>query len=282
MNVRKFVGFSTALVLVGGLVVASGFSRAPSATASELTLSFESALVWSEDEERVLHEAQQRLIADCMSLAGFDYEYPEYSPRYEVPEVGVASPAEIEHLATQGAALDHEPAQDHRSEEWRVALFGSENDQMVVKGEDWEVRKPNTGCVAESQEAIVGDRAAHSRLLSAMEALRSELRLATRNDPRIVALDGDWARCMSEAGFSFGTPLESWSAVAEAASETDRRHGAEADLSCKLATDYLATWHTVWSDHATDIAQENASAVVEWAEAKANHLTRARLLMDEI
>lgn len=174
---------------------------------------------------------RQELIRTCMADEGFDYT-PVVPPddSFQAWDPG----DEEEFAKTQGFGITtwygNEDAFD-RGVEWEDpnqemveamseserqayydALYGTEQEQMEgtttetdpETGEEYYVSEGfGAGCEGEASEDIWGDQSASQDLWEEIGPAMQAMYERVEADPRIQALDEEWAACMAEAGYDY-------------------------------------------------------------------------------
>jgi hypothetical protein len=96
------------------------------------------------------------------------------------------------------------------------ALSGPLLDEEVYDDPDYEYKWEEGGCYGRASHEVEGDDAGEDPLLEYQDLLArmSEIWEVTENDPETVALDAEWATCMSDAGESaFDSPYEAQESI---------------------------------------------------------------------
>ncbi|MFC5929305.1 hypothetical protein D6T64_20280 [Cryobacterium melibiosiphilum] len=212
----------------------SGAESEPTATAETATPLYEYLAVtyptYDDDEARANHDDYQAALTTCMTEQGFSYvpeEYASYSGStadtddapFEdrnteawVAEYGYGlTQVQEEYVPDETATVD--PNNDYvdsldgeQSGAYYAALYG----EYTAEATTWEAQ----GCQGVADHAVSGEFDAllelHSPILSAAEALSASF----PQTPELVALDAEWAACMSTAGYTtFSTQPAPYSAI---------------------------------------------------------------------
>jgi hypothetical protein len=184
---------------------------------------------WRDEEER-----RQELIRVCMAGEGFDYtpvKQPEESYTVWGPE------DEEEMARTQGFGIStwygnedefsgpevewEDPNQEmveamseSEQQAYYEALYGTEEEQMegaVTEvdpdtGEEYTTFEGDfygAGCEGEASEEIWGDQSQGEDLWAELEPEMTAMYERVQADPRIVALNDEWSKCMADAGYEY-------------------------------------------------------------------------------
>lgn len=266
----------------------SGSEPTPTATAEKTTPLYEYLAVTyaypeDEDEARAEHDEFQATLTTCMTDQGFSYfpdEFVSYSESTVVTDGETFEDRDTEAWAAEyGYGLtqvqdeyvpDDTPTVDLNTDyvdslegeqfgAYYVALYGTYTDEATEQEPSWQT----LGCQGVADHAVSGEFDAllelHSPVLDAAEALSAAL----PQTPEMVALDAEWAACMSAVGYAtFSTQPAPYDAIfdesqslymtdtgmtEEARLELQGREIplAVADFRCSAEVDYLAESITV-------------------------------------
>jgi hypothetical protein len=190
----------------------------------------EAAQAQYEQEER----ERQELIAECMAAQGFEYTPVDYSQFAVFGPEGDLDPTSREYAETYGFGFSTfedqaiaEPAADFvdpnqeyveglsesASDAYYAALYGQppEIDESMTEDEINAMLEENPdlfqpqGCEGEAfQSTSDGLESVYTALSDQFEDLFQRVEA----DPRVVAWEADWASCMADAGYDFGSMEE--------------------------------------------------------------------------
>ncbi|HEX6420635.1 MAG TPA: hypothetical protein VFZ77_19190 [Acidimicrobiales bacterium] len=163
---------------------------------------------------RVVHEAEQRLIAACMSERGFDYELasladgPGSPPQYLSPAELRAEGYRYDWAAAAREFLEDSPdptagLTEDEVEAYATALFGTEDEMVWIEHGDGSAGASADGCLGEARSELFGSIRNYLWFDVASEGL-SGIRDALRTDDAYRAPLADWQACMMEAGHDVG------------------------------------------------------------------------------
>ncbi len=243
----------------------------------------------------------EELVAECMRAEGFDY-VPSVPPPMEAPDrLTPPTPAEARRdgygISTRpfetfvapddaGRPLEEDEEEAPARAAYDEALYGDPNTLA-----DDEYRPIGSTGLGGCYEA--GYRAAFADLAAAIERaepLIDDLQARFESDPRIVALEGEWRRCMAAAGFPFSSQEEAlrmlndrfsgivdvrdadgdpetpevtyvYDPAALEALRADERAIAEADATCSESLRETAT--AVWREYERRFEDEHAEVLDE-------------------
>jgi hypothetical protein len=101
----------------------------------------------------------------------------------------------------------------------------------------------------------------------------------TQSDSRVLAAERAWSRCMALRGFRQSTPAQAQERNWPAAPSPVEIATAEADVSCKVATDLVNTWLTVEAAYQVALVGQNLTALSQLQANFAALLRRAEIAL---
>ncbi|MEU3693401.1 hypothetical protein [Streptomyces narbonensis] len=181
-------------------------------------------------DDRLLHDAEQRLLRDCMRRHGFTYEvFPLDEDPGTTAFVYVLDDADRARRHGYGSELrrqrDARAASDpnrayfaalpaDRKAAALAAANGTSPDGLTVTlPGGGSVRRSDRGCVAESQLGLYGDLGAWFRASARVDALVQIRRSRVLADPGYRERLGTWRECMRRAGHAFAAPADARAAA---------------------------------------------------------------------
>lgn len=253
-----------------GGATSSGTDEAPEEPAPDETGPLEELLGWVADrtaDDVVASIAyREEATAACMAAEGFEY-WPAVPAASEVTEGTGASPGTPEFVERYGYGVWEAPAEgaglsveidDSRNGTYREGLSAAARGAydealmgpVVAEGPGGSITRSG-GCSSAYENP--GGAAAPTAVREEAVAYL----LALVEDPRFGEVDGAWAACMAEAGYTFRSPLAAEESVVTAYGEAvadgqpptsaETREGAEteqrlaaADHACRAETDWAA------------------------------------------
>lgn len=250
-------------------------------------------------DDRLLHDAEQRLLRDCMGRHGFTYRvFPLDGEPESTLFPYVVDDAAWARRHGYGAELRRQREALARSDPNRayfaalpadrraralVAANGPSPDGLTVRlPGGGTVRRSDRGCVAEAQRRLYGDIGAWFRSTTRVEALEQILR------SRVVADTGYqeslvvWRRCMGRAGHAFATPAAARAAALSPVHPLpkDREIGlALAEVRCAGESALSRTARRLDAHHGVLLAEEYRADVETRDRLRAAALPRARLIL---
>ncbi|MEU2560982.1 hypothetical protein ABZ626_16855 [Streptomyces longispororuber] len=172
--------------------------------------------------EKLLRTASDALARDCMRTKGFDYPAePAIAPRAPENETaavelndrrrsgyGIASvdPGE---KASPKKPVDryYEKLPEKDRERFDQALFGPPKEKLHISDTGWGVVSvPRKGCLAESEQHLVGDVRLWARITYVAERIDNQLGAAIVRAQEYKAALSIWRSCMAAQGHPYATP----------------------------------------------------------------------------
>ncbi|MGW0719876.1 hypothetical protein ACWD3K_34760 [Streptomyces sp. NPDC002778] len=263
----------------------------------------------TDEERKLLSEAEQRLITDCMRDKGFKYGLDPAGPRSDAPErrfglddvswarrhgYGLAEAARSGDREGKAAAEQGPQARylaslsPRRRAEFDRALNGTDRAAIVVPAPGrGQIFTSADGCQADARTELYGDL----RQWTEAKAAVVNLEYLTFDD--VVAqkpytkAEADWRACMKARGLSYASSSE---AIGEVAKENESRTAqkawkrevtvAVADAECNRAAGLARTGSRLQRQHVRDAAhQEFARQTRYYTQAVTTALGRARTVV---
>ncbi|MFD3993484.1 hypothetical protein [Streptomyces sp. NPDC058583] len=252
-------------------------------------------------DDRLLHDAEQRLLRDCMGRHGFTYrvfplgDEPESTLfPYVVDDAawarrhgyGAESRRQREALAKSDpnrayfAAL---PA--HRKATALATANGPSPDGLTVRlPGGGTLRRSDRGCVAEAQRRLYGDLGAWFRSSTRVGILQQILRSRVVADNGYQKSLGVWQRCMGRVGYAFATPAAARAAALSPVRPLpkDREISlAVAEARCAGESELSRTARRLDAHHDRLLAEEYRVDVETRDRLRAAALPRARRILND-
>ncbi|MFI6416300.1 hypothetical protein ACIBG6_02525 [Streptomyces sp. NPDC050842] len=182
------------------------------------------------EEDRLLHDAEQRLLRDCMRRHGFTYRvFPLDEDTEATAFVYVLDDADRARRHGYGSELRRQrkartasdpnrayfaalPA-DRKAEALAAANGTSPDGLTVTLPGGGTVQRSDHGCVAEAQRGLFGDLGAWFRASTRVDALIQIRRSRVTADAGYRERLGVWRDCMRRAGYAFATPADARAAA---------------------------------------------------------------------
>jgi hypothetical protein len=242
-------------------------------------------------QQAALSDATTLLTQKCMAARGFDYS-AETTPAEDQAVVqateygyGVSS---VTDAATYGygqpssnsdsgggpaiAALGGfasfgDLASQPRA--WTVALLGFAPGALIG-------RSPEEGCL-QQVNTLLYDRGAV--LADPVPAIAVQASQWTQTDPRILAMDAAWSRCMAQRGYKYGNPQQPAEHNWPRAPTSQEIATAVADVTCKQQVDYVNTWLTIEAAYQAALVGTELATLSNLQASFARMLKRAETLL---
>jgi hypothetical protein len=169
----------------------------------------------SDDEAAVVYEAEERLIAACMSQHGFEYGDGPSGPGalslYLSPDELRASgyqydwaAAAEQFLGNSGGSSDATAGMtEEEMDSYSAALFGTSDADVWIDTHDGTSGTSRTGCTGEARAQLFGSVANSLRYDALIEPLSGVSGQLREHDQYAQPL-ADWQACMGQAGFDVG------------------------------------------------------------------------------
>ncbi|MFD3665849.1 hypothetical protein ACFWVF_35460 [Streptomyces sp. NPDC058659] len=182
------------------------------------------------EDDRLLHDAEQRLLRDCMRRHGFTYRvFPLDEATEATAFVYVLDDADLARRHGYGSELRRQRkartasdpnrayfaalTADRKAEALAAANGTSPDGPTVTLPGGGTVRRGDRGCVAESQQELYGDLGAWFRASTRVGALVQIRRSRVTADSGYLERLAVWRECMRHAGHGFATPADTRAAA---------------------------------------------------------------------
>lgn len=229
------------------------------------------------DLDRRIDQAEHQLVTECMAEQGFQYTDAGAQAAVDDTDSGLRLFG-LESLADLDLASPEEPVS--QGEAYGRALFGDPDQQLVATGARIVVSRPATGCLAESENRLLGDlRPRRMQLRMQLFDAERDTREQLDNDPEFRTLNDRWRACMTSAGIEAQDPLRLLADLPEGADP--RSHPAvQADLRCKAETNYLRSAYARLSVLQQSWLDDNPKVATEWTAIRHRQSAAAQRVLD--
>ncbi|SDJ07143.1 hypothetical protein [Nonomuraea jiangxiensis] len=238
------------------------------------------------DEARVLWDAEQSLLRDCMARHGFEYWAAPHDPipedrdfPYVVDDVGWARRHgygsdivdRIDRLRDQNPNrryLEALPAQRRKAAFTALNGEGPRPGTVKRRPDQLEVWLPTGGvvrrsalsCTSQAQRQLYGDLPEWYRATRTLQNLDSVRTARVHRDPRFTSAVAAWSACMRERGHPYADPSDARAeALAQAPTGPEAREKeistAVAEATCAGTAGLAAVARDLDEQYARDIAQ---------------------------
>jgi hypothetical protein len=247
------------------------------------------------NEQEVLSEASSLLTQSCMAARGFSYteaaqpsielsalQQTENSPvgltklsqaqtyGYATPKAGSGAGGPQFFGAVSGQVFGR--AIQNNGPAWVTALLG------FSPGPVQQIRGHHEGCIQLVTSELYGpDRGSANP--DPVPGIAFQALQWTQSDPRTLAVDKAWSRCMTARGYGYGTPQEAEQKNWPSAPSTIEIATAVADVTCKTQTNLTNTWLTVEAAYQLALIDQNLTALSQLQSSFKGLLQRAEALV---
>ena len=136
---------------------------------------------------------------------------------------------------------------------------------------------PQEGCLTLANNEIY--RPGSNQLGDPVPAIAQQASLFTQTDPRVIAVNAAWSRCMAQRGYHYASPQQAaghnWPTTPTAA-ETET---AVADVTCKQQVNLTNTWLTVEAAYQTALIGQDLATLANLQAGFQSALKRAEALL---
>ena len=226
-------------------------------------------------EQGALGEAQTLLTQQCMTARGFSY------PASATPDTGFQALQGIEQdpfgLVSMSRAETYGYAQPKGSSQQGPMIIGFvggavfagalSNDGPAYTmalfgfGPGGGAGPPRQmGCFQQAASEIYG-RLGGGPTPDPVPGIAAQASQWAENDPRVLAVERAWSRCMAQRGYSYHTPLQAQQHGWPSRPTTGEVATAVADVSCKARTNLPNTWLTVEAAYQSALIAQNLTVL---------------------
>ena len=229
--------------------------------------------------DRVMFDALEFAVRECMATHGLDYPVAEFQPGRPPDLYGLVGLERARQVGYRPPLSDRDSEGGEPLPEASVALLlGNPEDYVAARTSDGRV-------VAEyapdSCSGTVTDRLQPGwtdlvDMQAALEVISDEaLRVVNEDRPPREAW-AEWSACMAGSGYEFDDPWAPYESLwAGSELRQDEIATAFADASCKASTNVLAEWSTELAGVQRELLHQNPGVLDRWLELRAEHLELA-------
>lgn len=262
----------------------------PSATSGQtISLPLDSYADVAGLQQTALAEAQALLTQKCMAARGFVYT-SQATPSQEQGVLqtieygfGVTSLADASSYGYRQPSSAGQPpgglflggfssfkALQKQPPAWTIALLGFAPGARIGP-----VRQESCTNLAVSEVY----RSGSGQIGDPVPAIAAQANLWTQTDPRVLAVNAAWSRCMAQRGYHYASPQRAaghnWPANPTAAETAT----AIADVTCKQQVNLINTWLTVEAAYQTALIGQNISTLAHLQASFRGALNRVEALL---
>ncbi|MFC5144820.1 hypothetical protein [Streptomyces aureoversilis] len=253
----------------------------------------------TEAEKDVLHDAEQRLLRDCMGEHGFEYRTAVRQPVPEAREFPyVVDDTDWARRHGYGSDIERrleEIRRDDPNQRYfrslpagrRAAALAAANGErptgLTVKTPDGlRLTRSTQGRRAEAERRLYGDLGAWFQARSTMDALRQLRTGRVTADPAFAEAARPWARCMRAAGHDYADPAALRRALPPPEHPLPREREvalAVAEATCARESGLAVTARRLDGKYDTELRRRYRAAVNTGLRLQLAALPRARTLI---
>lgn len=249
----------------------------------------------SDEDQRLLEEARDRHVTECMARYGQQYTPAEHTPAAIGAHIYLYGVDDPELAAEHGYMhpIDLDPATyapaftDDLTPEQELALYGDpgldlEHPETLEEAERMTGPElngspvPVTGCFGEATLTINRPDADWVDPTVIFQ-LADEAGHHADEDERVTELLADWSACMAGHGHETTSPLDVPEELGLAGDVSGEAALAVAvvDVECKIETDLINRWAAVDAEHQREVIEENSELLERYREQHEERMARA-------
>jgi len=263
----------------------------PSATSGQtISLPLDSYADVADVQQTALAEAQALLTQKCMAARGFAYTSQATPSQEQAVLQTIEYGFGVTSLADAGSYGYRLPASGsgqpprgffpggfssfnalkRQAPAWTIALLGFAPGARIGP-----VRQESCTTLALNEVFRLGSR----QIGDPVPAIAQQAGLWTQTDPRVLAVNAAWSRCMAQRGYHYASPRQAafhnWPKQ-PTATETAT---AVADVTCKQQVNLVNTWLTVEAAYQTALISQNITTLAHLQVSFQSALNRVEALL---
>ncbi|SFT75199.1 hypothetical protein SAMN04487904_107132 [Actinopolyspora lacussalsi subsp. righensis] len=287
-----------AVTLLCALVLAGCSGASGHRSAVRVGYPFDGVTRFGEAERRVLHDAEERLVAGCMNGRGFDYEPSEQNENESGADnpYGLLSPERaadngygMTMRAVRNSSTDekNENRKDRNdSPERNIALNGEkENRKTITTDTGTELTFATDGCLHEARTEVYGE--SWDRAFYTMQDLSNEVIRGVTGSKEFSEDQRHWSECMSSAGHEYETLQGPLRTIREKLDERGPNKNiaglelslAEQDARCQRRVGLAETVREVQRAEEAEVLRGHRARLRELRKLRSAALDNARAVM---
>jgi len=250
----------------------------PASSTQSIAMPLDSYQQVAGQEQETLTAADDLLTQRCMQAKGFSYPVAAQPgsgaallQSIEDGGYGVTSPAQAETFGYGQPGQGTGPGAGGASGPGGMALPGFVGD-MQQHGTAWTSAllgfvpgaradaPQHEGCFQQADSELYGPINGNPDP-DPVPGLAIQAAQWTQSDPLVLAVQREWSRCMARHGFNDGTPAQAQNRNWPATPSPVEIATAEADVSCKTATNLVNTWLSVEAAYQEALIAQNLTAL---------------------
>ncbi|WP_432946076.1 hypothetical protein ACQPXM_07270 [Kribbella sp. CA-253562] len=238
-------------------------------------------------DRTVLHRAEQRLIKQCMTAAGFEYvEKPppveSFDRRfpYVIDDVawakanGYGPRPEDRAPDPTGNYLKIMPADRQRA--WQRALVGSNRSISVDMPNGGRLSTADNGCQADARRALYADLEDWYRARRTVDGLTYQVYGEVRKAPQFETSRKKWSACVRATGYPADDPGR---LVEPTDPRATRDQAALVEATCAVSSGFGPATRALHTQHLTQISAEHRRTVQDLDALEHAALPRAKAVL---
>lgn len=292
---------------------APGTTGPGSGATSHVPRPFEALSELASDQQRALHDAAERAVAECMKAQGFQYTprpfeaVPQIDRGLNLGDVAAAQAhgygvVEAKEQGDQAVA-SNDPSRDPNlaklspteRQAFSAAMIGpapaGPNDatRATLSLPNGAVMSVNTsGCASKGRSAVYGDDVKWQALVNTVAQLTADVYQAVGRDAQYVDAVRNWRACMTEGGFDQQAPGSARDGLAKEAASgaTDLKRLkareveiATADAKCFQRVDMGPLTTRLIGTYEQKVGDANQGVIVAFRESQRQAVERARTIL---
>jgi hypothetical protein len=152
---------------------------------------------------------------------------------------------------------------------WTVALLGFAPGARIGKDQ-------TEGCLQLAGTLLYGNRGGPSDPVPSIAVQASQW---TQSDPRVLAVEAAWSRCMAARGYKYSNPQQAAGAHWPSTPTPRETATAVADVTCKQQVNLVNTWLTVEAAYQAVLVAKDLATLSQLQASFRNILQRAESLL---
>lgn len=272
-------------------------------------------LIPTEEQSRILYEAEEAAVAKCMNERGFEYEPNSYESTadrkpWEVSlksgdletagEVGygIAASLEMDRMPIPESENDQKFAamSPEAQQAWADAFAGPmiEDPTKIPDSGTWVSLEHPSGavlvwdsssCLSAARQSVYGDEVEQMHNEFSENELRDQVADLIEKDTAYVQSMDDWRTCMSEAGYEYENPSAATNSLQEqynagkldiAALQTREIEIAKADAKCHQSSRMDNAFAAAKQRAESSVRAEHGDRLAKLQKSLASSLDRAQ------
>jgi hypothetical protein len=241
----------------------------------------------AEAQQTTLSEASTLLTQQCMATRGFVYATQATASQVQILYQTAESGYGVSSLTDAGTYGYGQPKSNSQNEgpaflggfasfrdlakqprAWVEALLGFAPGARIAR-----IRQP--GCLQQAGRELYSG----GSLSDPVPQIALQASQWTQSDPRVLAVDAAWSRCLSLAGYHYASPQQAADKRWPSKPTPAETATATADVRCKQQVNLVNTWLTVEAAYQAALISQNLATLTALQTTFTKLLARAELLL---